>query len=297
MSHRMLIVASLLAVSSALAAPTGKTAKKKEGAVKLAPVPTASEKAVSELLGPWQWGMSEDDVLAALQKQLLERHAPELAKMSDVYAQTQLRKQLKGDVENVRKSLTKFEGQKTGWDVSIIEGEFLHADGQAMMLYREEDPATGRQQQRFFFFREGKLWKQFIAFNMEPYKGKTFNDFREAMEARYGKGAPIVKRGLDKQDHTVAVAWRSGGTYLRAVDLTQFYANFCVAFSDDAVEKQVAVVRTERAPKTPIVRAVVTDGKGGDKVLDPNADVIDRIVGDKPTTGAPTDDTAAQAKP
>jgi hypothetical protein len=291
MTHRrFLVILSSLVCASALAAPTGKTTKKKEPVVKVAPVPVANEKAVSELLGPWQWGMTVDDVLTALQKQLLESKAPELAKMSDVYAQTQLRKQIKGDVENVRKSFTKFEGQKSGWDVSIVEGEFMHNDDEAMLLYREADPATGRQQQRFFFFRGGKLWKQFIAFNMEPYKGKTFADFREAMESRYGKGAPIVKRGLDKQDHTVAVAWRASGTYLRAVDLTQFYANFCVAFSDDSIEKQVASIRSERTPKTPMVRGMVNDSKGGgDKVLDPNADVIDRIIGDQPTGAAAGD--------
>src|SRR5215470_5510835 len=275
---------SLVFASSALAAPGAKS-KKKEPPPK--PVPAANEKAVSELLGPWKWGMSVDEVLVALHKQLGERHAPELAKMTDVYAQTQVRKQIKDDVENVRKTLIKFEGQKTGWDVSIIEGEFLHGDNQSMMLYREDDPSTGRQQQRFFFFRGGKLWKQFIAFNMEPYKGKTFADFRDAMESRYGKGAPIVKRGLDGRDHVVAVAWRSGGTYLRAIDLTQFYSNFCIAFSDDNVEKVEQATRDQRFPKT-VPRAVVTDGKGEpEKMLDPNADVIDRIVGSGGNAGGP----------
>jgi hypothetical protein len=269
---------SFLLVSAAASAAGGEKPKTKKAEGKPTPVPAANEKAVSELLGPWKWGMSSDDVLAALQKQLGERRAPEIAKMTDVYAQNQARKQIKSDVENVRKSYIKFEGQKTGWDVSIIEGEFLHKNGEAMLQYRETDAASGREQDRFFFFKDDKLWKQFIAFNMEPYKGKTFNDFRDAMEARYGKGAPIIKRGLDGKDHTVAVAWRSGGTYLRAVDLTQFYSNFCIAFSDDNVEKTEQAARDERAPKTP-VRAVVTEGKAGsDKMLDPNSDVIDRII-------------------
>src|SRR5262249_54461820 len=159
-----------------------------------ASVPSANEKAVSELLGPYKWGMSPDDVLAALGKQLGDRIAPELAKITDVYEQTRMRKSVKEQVDQVRKSFTRFEGQKTGWDVSIIEGEFLHRNDESMMQYRETDPATGRQQDRFFFFYQGRLWKQFIAFDMTPYKGKTFNDFRGAMEARYGKGQPIVKK-------------------------------------------------------------------------------------------------------
>src|SRR6266542_777357 len=62
-------------------------------------VPKANEKAVSEILGPWKWGMSPDEVLAALHRQLSELRAPELAKLTDVYAQNQIRKQVKLDVD------------------------------------------------------------------------------------------------------------------------------------------------------------------------------------------------------
>ena len=272
MLRRIVVTAFLLLPAAAWAAP-----KKKPIAPSKVSAPSANEKAVSELMDPYKWGMSPDDVLAALGKQLGERIAPELAKITDVYEQTRMRKQVKDQVDQVRKSFIKFEGQKTGWDVSIIEGEFMHGNDESMMQYRESDPATGRQQDRFFFFHQGKLWKQFIAFDMTPYKGKTFNDFREAMESRYGKGAPIVKKGPDGQDHVVAVAWRSGGTDLRAVDLMQFYANFCLAFSDDSVEKQMQAVRQARAPKVAPPRAMVSDGKGGERINDPNADVVDRI--------------------
>src|SRR5262249_14389475 len=135
-------------------------------------------------------------------------------------------------------------------------------------------------------------------FNMEPYKGKTFNDFREAMEARYGKGAPITKRigdDKDKRDKVVAVAWRAGGTALRAVDLMQFYAHFCIAFSDEAVDQQMDAVRAERTPKAGLPKVIVSDGKGGDKVNDPNADVIERITAGKaPAPGMPEEKPAAQ---
>jgi hypothetical protein len=293
MSRRIWFLALLMLPGIASAEAAAK--KKVATTARPAPVvPKANEKAVSELLGPWKWGMSPDEVLAALQRQLSELRAPDLAKLTDVYAQNQIRKQVKVDVDEVRRSYLKFEGQKTGWDVSIIEGEFLQRNGESMMLYRETDPASGREQQRFFFFKGDKLWKQFVAFNMEPYKGKTFDDFRGAMEARYGKGAPIVKRWLDGKDHTVAVAWRSGGTYLRAVDLMKFYSNFCLAFSDESIERQMDIARAERAPQD-LPRVVVGTGKAGEKVNDPNADVIERITsGQAPTAG---DEPAPPSKP
>jgi hypothetical protein len=289
--------AALLVLLVPLAA--GAAPKKKQAEPpKAQAAPKANEKAVSELMGPYRWGMTQEEVLGAIGKVLNDRLAPELLKISDVYEQTRMRRQVKEQVDVVRKSLVSFNGQKTGWDVSIVEGEFLHNDDESMMLYRESDPATGRQQDRFFFFQHGKLWKQFIAFDMTPYKGKTFNDFRDAMEARYGKGTPIVKKGPDAQDHVVAVTWRAGGTDLRAVDLMQFYANFCLAFSDDAVEKQMEAARLARLPKVPTPRATVSDAKGGDKINDPNADVIDRITaGQKEPANMPAPAPASQPSP
>jgi hypothetical protein len=149
------------------------------------------------------------------------------------------------------------------------------------MHYREVDAASGRDQERFFFFADGKLWKQFVAFNMEAYKGKTFDDFRGAMESRYGAGLPITKVDREGREKTIAVAWRTANTFLRAVDLMQFYNNFCLAFSDATVEARMAAVRQERAPQVATPRAVVTDHAGDNKINDPHADVIDRITSGK----------------
>jgi hypothetical protein len=295
-SRLLMLTLALFPLATAGAKKKPKPAPKPAAAAAApAPAAKANEKAVNELLGPWKWGMSVDDVLVALNKQLMDRLAPDLAKTTDVYEQIRLKKQVKTEVDAVRDSQIKFEGQRTGWDVSIIEGEFMQKNGESMMLYRENDPATGRDQQRFFFFKDGKLWKQFIAFNMEPYKGKTFNDFREAMEARYGKGTPITKTERDGKEKLVSVAWKSGSTYLRAIDLMQFYSNFCLAFSDDNVEKAMAAERLARAPKV-APRGTVTDAPSNEKVNDPNADVIDRIIANPSPTAPPSDKPQQKAE-
>jgi hypothetical protein len=259
-----------------LSAPALAKKPKKVAPAKAPAVPTANEKAVSEIQGAWQWGMTVDEVLAILHRQLAEKAAPELAKLSDVYEQTRIRKGIKAEVDQVRSTLIKFEGQRTGWDVSIIEGEFMHRNGESMMLLREIEPQTGRDQQRFFFFKDGRLWKQFIAFNMEPYIGKTFDDFRKAMESRYGAGMPITRKDREGNEKLVAVGWRAGGTTLRAIDLMRFYSNFCLAFSDESVERAIEAERQARAPKPAPVRASV-EPAAEEKIFDPNADVIDRI--------------------
>src|SRR5262249_19623271 len=153
-------------------------------------VAQANAGAVAELMGPYKWGMTLDQVLATLEKQISTRYTAELAKLNDVYRRTQIQKEIKDEVAVVRKSALKFDGQKTGWDVSIIEGEFAQRNDESMAVYHEVDPAQKKDQRRFFFFYEGKLWKMFIAFDMTPFKDKTFDDFRAIMEQRYGKSSP-----------------------------------------------------------------------------------------------------------
>ena len=68
------------------------------------------------------------------------------------------------------------------------------------------------------------------------------------------------------------------------------------AFSDASVEKQMDLARAERAPK-PGVHAVVTDAKGGERMNDPNADVIDRIVGSQSTSGDPSEPAEEETQP
>ena len=146
---------ALLVASPARSAPKKKKAEVAVAAKPTPSVPTANEKAVLELMAPWKWGMNVDETLGVLAKQLADRKAPELAKITDVYERTKIGKDIRATVEDVRRTTIKFEGQRTGWDVSIIEGEFLHKNGESMMQYREIDPATGRDQQRFFLFKDG----------------------------------------------------------------------------------------------------------------------------------------------
>ncbi len=260
-----------------------------------APAPVAPPRdKLADLMGYFKWGMTVDETVEALGRQISDRYTPEIKRTSDVYVQNRLRKQIKDETEAARKTYIAFEGQKSGWDVSIIEGEFLQKNDEGMITYRETDPATNRDQQRFYFFYKGKLWKMFVAFNMEPYKGKTFKDFREAMEGRYGTGTPITKLTDAGKLRLAAVSWTFGGTILRAIDLSQFYGNFCVAVSDQSVEEALAPLRAKRTPvtKSGAIHATVSDGGGPINPpvgYDPNANIIDQIT--KPTGPTPAEPT------
>lgn len=284
------LVSLILAAWAALALGAGardaeaaKAKKKKRGKTAAAQTqkaaPKADAAAVAAFMGPFKWGMSPDEVIGILAKQIEERYAEEIKATRDVYRQDQLRKKMKAEVARLRKNFYKFEGKRLEWDVSLVGLEYGHKNDESMLVYWENDPETKKDQRRFFFFVDDKLWKQFIAFNAEQYEGLDFQTFKGRMEERFGPGqADVTKEGVK------FVYWRSGGVYLRALDMTATYGNFCLALSDDKVEEMIYARRQERNPATAqennIVNAIKENSESDSKPpLEENSNVIDRITG------------------
>jgi hypothetical protein len=263
------------------AAPRAKAKTSASATIKNAP--KANTQAVASLMGPFKWGMSPDEVGGVIAKQIDEKYQERIKETRDVYQQDKFRKDATREKNALKKTYVKFDGRKTGWDVSIIDKEFGQKNDESMLYYWENDPDTKKDQKRFFFFVDGKLWKMFIAFNSDLFQGKKFADFQASMETRYGKGADEMR------DDVHFLAWRSPGYFLRAIDLTQFYGNFCVAIADDSIEQTIHARREERNPKqvkTSVIVDSVTEGKNQKdeskpSLEDPNADVVDRLTGSK----------------
>jgi hypothetical protein len=274
------LLPALAVVLAALFLASGvEAAKKKRPKPAGSSSPKANESAVKELMGEYRWGLTPDEVLVIIEKKIAANFEEQIKKTPDVFEQTRLRKHIKSEVADVKKTLIPFNGQKTGWDVSIVEGEFGHKNDESMLVWQERDAKGAVGNQRFFFFVDGKLWKMFIAFNMDAYKEKTFDVFRTAMESRYGKAAEQTRINAEGKEVFASIYWRGGGYYLRAIDLLQFYANFCLAISDEDVEKWIVTRRQERFPKAPPKPYVKAPAGSNDPQHDPNDNVVEEITG------------------
>jgi hypothetical protein len=261
-------------------APAQKAPKKEKK-----PAPAADKKAVTALMGDFKWGMSKDEVLGVLDKQVDARAEEKVKATSDIFTQNKLRKAAAAEKKKLREGYTEFKGGESSWNVSIVDREFDHQNDESMLVVWEFDRETGKDQRRFYFFVDGKLWKMFVQFNADLFEGKTFVDFQGVMETRYGAGAVEMRSEPDGTEVFDYVYWRSDGAFLRAIDLTKFYSSFCIAISDDSVEKWITPRRAERNPKkkrdTAIADAVAEDPakKEANKVPEDNANVVDQITG------------------
>ena len=277
LSTVLALAAGLVLGAGLAASPSADAAKPKKKPVATAPMKITAEhkKALTELMGEFKFGMEKDAIVGILTKQLDERYAEQIAGTSDIYTQDKLRKEKKEELARVTKSYVEFQGTKTGWDVSIIDSEFGHKNDESMLVYWENQ--GGKNQRRFFFFHEGKLYKMFIALDTKPFAEdqRNFDFFRGLMEGRFGKG----------KEETGKITWRTEAFEVKAIDKIQFYDTFGLVIADARVQAAVVQARADKAePKATdnnILKSVTEKGADDKPSLDDNKDVLKDVIKDQ----------------
>ena len=278
---RSTLLAAILAVSApglvANAAPKkAATAKKATAPKKKAAPPVNAEhkKALVELMGGFKFGMSKDEVVAALQKQVDAEYDEKMKAAVDISAQDRVRADKKRALAQATGTYVNFDGKTTGWDVSIIENEFAHNTGESMMDRWENE--GGKNNRRFFFFKDGKLWKMFLSLDVSvlPADKKNFATLEQYMEAKYGAGDIDIESGQ--------ITWHAGEFDARAVDRLKDYDAIGIAIEDPKVRSAVMADREQHAPakkETPaVIKAVLdTDNKDHPDIKS-NGGAVDAVI-------------------
>jgi hypothetical protein len=228
--------------------------------------------------GVFKWQMSPEEVMGLVREAIQKKYQPRIEGSSqDPGKQQRIRDEMEKELQTVKKSYTKFEGQKSGLDVSIVGPEFQQNTGEAVLVAKE-DIWT-----RYFFFFENGLYKMFLAFNKDAIEGKAFRDFGRGMEAKYGHAKEVyrdekvmggIKHILDHYE------WSAAGDKLRLIDRSEFYGVYCLVLSDGGTQERANEKRKVVNPDQPSGDALVeavTAKDGNDR--DSNDNIIDRITG------------------
>lgn len=271
----LLFGGSTVALAKGAKKAPAKVTKKKAVAPKKKAVPPPSaehKKKLADLFAGFKFGMSKDEVVAVLAKQLDERYEEKIKATTDIPTQDRLRKEKKAELARVNASYVKFEGKRTGWDVSIIEEELAHNTGESM-LERWENQG-GKNQRRFFFFHDGKLYKMFISLDVSvlPQDKKNFETFRAVMTGQYGPGD--VEPGR--------ITWRTSEFQVRAVDKLKAYDALALIIEDPRTLKDLVAIREAKAPPkketSAVIKAVIdVDGSANPDVKS-NSNAIDAVI-------------------
>jgi hypothetical protein len=82
--------------------------------------------------------MKPEEVMAQARASVEAKYEPRVEKAKqDPGLQQRLRDEMVKEIGAVKKSYTKFEGQKSGWDVSIIGQEFQQNTAEAVLVTKE----------------------------------------------------------------------------------------------------------------------------------------------------------------
>ena len=266
------LLTSVASVPWAEAAPQKKKVVKKKAPPpkRIPPVSAEAKKKLALNMGPYKWGMTKDEILKILEKDINARFEEQIKATSDIPLQDRLRKEKKAELGRIAKTFTSFEGKRTGWDVSIIEEEFAHHTGESMLEKWEKE--DGKNNRRFFFFHEGRLYKMFIQLDVSilPEDKRNFETFKGVMLSNYGGGDVQTDR----------ITWRTADFEVRAIDKLKAYGAVAIAIEDPRVKKELVAIREAKAPPkketSPVIKAIIDDGSGSPDVK--NNTAVDAVI-------------------
>ncbi len=242
-----------------------------------APQEAPRSEAIAPALAPLHWGMSKDEVMNHFIEQVKKRYRKKMAKVHDAVEEDRLLHEMRNQIQKIRASYVRFEGQSTGWDVSFLRDEYTHGNGESMFVYEDE------RAKNFFFFFNDRLWKWYRAFKEEVFGGVPFERFAQALEAKFGpalhREGPLHPGGEPRR----WLEWQDDKTRLRAIDNTSFYGFYCLVFEDKGTLRRLEELRRNtRRPRHEghrLVDSVVETPGGDEQEGDANADIVDRITG------------------
>ncbi|MEM9460811.1 MAG: hypothetical protein AAGF11_41995 [Myxococcota bacterium] len=222
----------------------GKGKKRKCGMVDPKPKVSASY-GTRTLKGDFRWGMSTRDVFKLLSREIEAEYAKRQDKAgTDAMAQDSARSWRSAQLQELKANHIRFKSaSKHRWGVSLIQFEY-EDDAQEEMLWVKAN-ATLR---KFYFFKDGELWKIFYAYSPDTWPGKGYPD---VVEEKFKKWFGVSPDEKIKQDPKTAAPlvryfeWESSdGDKVRSFDMTQVHGVIGLAVLDKSTEDSVG----ERLP-------------------------------------------------
>ena len=215
---------------------TGKGKSKECKMVDPQPEVTAAYGA-RKLQGRFRWGMDVRTVMSQLEKEVEDEYAELQAKTQDPMQQDKNREWKREQIAEIAKNRVKFEdAAHHRWGVSLIGHEFVDNEGEEMVWMKT---ATLK---KFYFFKDGELYKIVYAYGMQAWPGMTYQQILDDKFKKWFGMSPERKSKVDEETQIKLIDYVQWNTAdndrLRAFDMTAVHGAFVVSLvSGDAEER------------------------------------------------------------
>lgn len=215
---------------------TGKGKKRECKIVDPQPEVTAAYGA-RKLMGRFRWSMDVNTVIGQIEKEIEDEYAELQAKTKDPIQQDKNREWKRDQIAEIQKHHVKFEtAAHHRWGVSLIAHEFKDDASEEMIWVKT--PTL----KKFFFFKDGGLYKINYAYGLQAWPGLTYQQILDQKFKKWFGVSPEAKAEYDKETNIKLidyVQWNTAdGDKLRAFDMTAVHGAFMVSLVSGEAEEQ-----------------------------------------------------------
>lgn len=220
---------------------------------------------VYALLGDFRWGQTTTQVFKLLSREIETEYTKRQETSKDPTEQDANRRWRAEQLQAIKANHTKFTtGSKHRWGVSLIQYEYENDADEEMLWVR-----TAQGLRKFYFFKNGELWKVFYAYSTDVWPGKSYPEIVDEKFKKWFGPSPVEKVTQDPETAEPLLRyyeWEAqDGEKVRSFDLTQVHGVVGLAVVDGNAERNIG----QRLPNTPQKREyknVVNDVLGDSDV-------------------------------
>ncbi len=255
----------------------------------------ADQTQLSSVLGDISWGDRKNDVVQKMRSAMLTKLREDPKLRSDRTLMQEEHRKVLARVKAIEDSYTELKGERSGYEVSVISGEFMQNNGESMLRVRDDVA------QRFYFFIDGQFYRMVVAYNPDYLAKVGFEAFVVQTARRYGKPVSTEYGEVRGEEELIQVTWNDGGSELRVENKKEFFATFSMTFTDAAMLKRLQSsqrnVGTGGAVKRDAEVSALVQGLSDSAANDRNERVVDHLVGNISvdlSDGRPREDIQAE---
>lgn len=234
---------------------------------------------VSAILGTLDWGAAHPSVLEQIKADIDARYQDRLqAAAGDTLAIDRILREKNDEFGTVKKTFTRFTGQRTGYESSLISRDFDSGGDEAVLVVEQQDA------QRYYFFKSDQLWKVLLAYNASVSTKVPFGDFLKKVNGAYGEPLHVewyTPKGGTKRVRSAT--WEDDATVLVVEDRTDFFGTFVMKYLEKSegaareaalAQKKAVEAQPQADPQMESMLDDITGGAGDDA-----GNVVDEMTG------------------
>jgi hypothetical protein len=198
---------------------------------------------VKALSRGYKWGMSPDDVIKVLGREIEKEYKKRQKNAKGAQDHDSNRKWKNAQYADLKRGHIRFtSGSRHKWGVSLIQYDFEDDNAEEMVWTRDN---TLR---KFFFFKDGELWKLVYAFNVTKWPGMKYEEVVDQKFKIWFGVNPVLKVKNDPKDGHALLRYyewtAKDNSRIRSFDQAGVHGVFVISVVDGDAEESIG----ERLP-------------------------------------------------